>query len=339
MEIRGLLLPDVEKLFNETLYLNQIPESSLNKLTDEEMSLLIKEFDTKVIDKYIQKAKLDYVDFIDSSIQIHNNIAVIHKKPFEYFLAYVKLSNDLFHNLRKNVDEKSISDNLIISYYGYSIRLANQVLTMLLNGYQDGALRIWRSLYEHTVVLLLFIKESDNFQLFENFQDYLNRNRIKTIKSYQDNHQELSFPPIENDILNNMQESKDKLSDQFGSTFMGNDYGWASILFQKERITFRDVEEKVNLQKLRPYYIWASAYIHPTFNSITDFQENENEIKISKITKQSLEHSQIIDPLQLTLLALHNVNIEILNLYCIHHEIQINIQLFKKIFEEMKKTF
>ncbi|MES0397959.1 MAG: DUF5677 domain-containing protein [Syntrophobacteria bacterium] len=58
-----------------------------------------------------------------------------------------------------------------------------------------------------------------------------------------------------------VKENRDHLIDRFGKSYKNN-YGWASSILQKDNPTFRDIEESVKLDYLRPFYKLASHNVH-----------------------------------------------------------------------------
>jgi len=341
MKITGLLIPDVEALFEIILKEIDKEGESFQNFSEKEQSTIIEAFDEKIIEYFKDKTSDSFEMFLEMTSQNQMMIESLNKETFKYFYDYLKLSHDLYHSLRKSLTgiKSSESDNIIISYYGYLVRISDQVFVMLLNGYPDGGMRLWRSLYEHAVINLLFIEEKNNDVLFERFIAYEHKARARKIESYNKNFEKLKFPALDQDIEDSSKSLGDNLKTKYGNNFLdfSKEYAWASILYEDGKANFRKIEESVNLEKLRPFYISASSYIHPTFESLFDFLEHGNVVNLAKITSQTTDKQSFSDPLQLTLFTLHEVNMQLLNLYCIDHEVEINVKLFKRIFEMMQK--
>lgn len=107
---------------------------------------------------------------------------------------------------------------------------------------------------------------------------------------------------------------------------------------QLKKATFRDIEDSVNLQRFRSFYIWASEYFHPNLSSLTSF-EMDGKIVVDKITQQQIDKEAFIDPMQLTLAVFHEVNAEFMKLYIVQNEYDINLLLFRRVFESLLETF
>lgn len=344
MKTPGILIPDVNLLFENTLksILKVDEKNTFEKLTNEEKKQFIEAFDEKFVDYFQKKASGVFTSFIETHLNNQKSISNIHKNSFEHYCGYIKLCYDLFHNIRKKIDsfEKSINNTVVVSQYGYLIRLSDQIFTMLLNGYQDGALRLWRSLYEYTATLLLLMKEYENKELFIRYINHHHRSQSKKLKSYLNHYEKLKFPKPDAGLLDRINKTVNVYEEQYGRDFLEREYGWATIAFNgNQRVTLRDIEDLVGLSRLRTFYIWASAYSHSTFESIFEFFGEPQTIILDRITEPTADKKSIIDPLQLTLTLLHEVNAKFLDIFCIDHEYDINIKLFTRVFEMMQSTF
>lgn len=344
MKTPGILIPDINTLFEATLraILKEEEEYSYEKLTEEEKQKFIEAFDEKFVDYFQKKASGIFTSFIKSHLKNQKTISDIHKASFKHFCGYLKLCYDLFHNLRKRVDyfENSNNNKIVISQYGYLIRIADQIFAMLLNGYHDGALRLWRSLYEYAAIHLLLMKEYENKEIFTRYINHHHRSQSRKVESYLKHHKTLNFTKLDVELIERINRTVEDYEKLYGKHFLENDYGWAAIAFNNiRRVTLRDIENLVGLSRLRPFYIWACSYSHSTFESMFDFFGEGQAIILDKITLPTTEKRSIIDPLQLTLTLLHDVNTSFLDIYCVDHEYEINLKLFTRVFEMMQSTF
>ena len=106
----------------------------------------------------------------------------------------------------------------------------------------------------------------------------------------------------------------------------------------KQKASFRLLEERVEMNRFRPYYLMCCEHIHPSFNSFKDFMEG-NKIILPRILRQDVELDKFIDPMQFTLSILHEINDYILYEFSIEEECNVNILLMRKVFEKQQKTF
>lgn len=139
-------------------------------------------------------------------------------------------------------------------------QIVSEILTLLKAGYAQGAYARCRSLHE-IVVLGRFIVDSGN-EIAERFILHDTIQAYKAARQYQEHHIKLGGNPLSNQELQNLESARNDLISRFGRNYK-DDYGWAMPVFEgRSRITFRDIEEKVGLEHLRPFYRMASHYVH-----------------------------------------------------------------------------
>ncbi len=342
MKTAGILIPDVNGLFESTLklILDKGEEDSFEQLSEIDKHNFIEAFEEEWISYFQVKASEIYPSYMESNFKNQITISDINNESFKHFCGYNKLSYDLFNSLAGKLDSFGLhlSNKIIISKYGELIRISDQIFTMISNGYPDGALRLWRILHEQSVILMLFIKEYNNKEIFERFIDYEHLSKSRKIESYTNHHETLKFPELDTDLIADSKAKIDLYKQKYGKNFF-DEFGWAYVASGVgKKVSFREIEEIVGCSKLRPYYIWASSYIHPSFESLHDYRSSTNTINLHKITEQTIDKQSVIDPLQLTLRSHHDVHLKILNLYCLDYEYDINVGLFTKVFKMMQNA-
>ncbi|MBK8416834.1 MAG: hypothetical protein IPL22_21400 [Bacteroidetes bacterium] len=100
----------------------------------------------------------------------------------------------------------------------------------MISGYPDGAKIIWRSLYEHAVILLVLALENDN-ELADKYFYHSVRGSKKKLESYAKHHLKLNFPPVDPNYEKLVNAEVETMIKKFGNKFLENDYGWADNLF------------------------------------------------------------------------------------------------------------
>ena len=226
----------------------------------------------------------------------------------------------------------------MIALYGLIIRRADEIVTMLLSGYIDGAMIIWRSLYENAIILLVLAFENDT-DLADRYFQHSVKNSKRKVMSFNKNYKKLKFPPLPKSTESNLQKEVDKMNNRYGKDFLNNEYGWADKLFKgKQKANFMLLEERVKMNRFRPYYILCCEQVHSNFNSFKNFME-ENKIILPRLLQQDLKFEKFIDPMQFTINILHEINDYILYEFSIEEEYNVNVLLMRKIFEKQQKTF
>ena len=192
-------------------------------------------------------------------------------------------------------------------------QVSGEVLALLYAGFADGAHARWRSLHEVTVVASLIEQHgqelAERYLLHESIQQY------KLAREYQEYCERLHIEPLSNEVLDKLKVQCDKLIVRFGDAFK-DDYGWASSATGNNRPTMRDIEQRVQLDHMRPYYRTASDNVHANSHSVQfrlglhlSQQENVLLAGPSSLGMADPGHSTAVSLLQLTttLLATESV--------------------------------
>lgn len=144
---------------------------------------------------------------------------------------------------------------------------ASEVLALLRTGHASGAMARWRSMYEAAVVLL-FIKEhgsntAERYLLHDSARAY------RDAGEFQKHHEKLGQLALDDDEAAGIEADYSELVARIGKAAAKSDYGWASdALFgadSKANVTFKHIEEAVDVSHIRPYYRLASHSVHANF--------------------------------------------------------------------------
>jgi hypothetical protein len=156
-------------------------------------------------------------------------------------------------------DKNDLVFDVLTRLHARACQISWEILTLLEAGFADGAHARWRSLHEVAVVAS-FIKENgqelaERYLLHENIESY------KAALQYRKYSAQLGLEEIADDEIHQLSQTRDELIKRFGRDYM-NDYGWASETLRKQSPTFKDIEQAVGLDYLRPYYKLASHNVH-----------------------------------------------------------------------------
>lgn len=171
--------------------------------------------------------------------------------------------NDLVHNLLVRINAKAI-------------QISKEILTLLRNGFSDGALARWRTLHELAVIGAYISEHGDDIAA-----RYINHEAVEVYKAaiqYNEYYTRLGAKEISEEEIEIMRKDYMGLLDLYGQSYK-HDYGWAASTLNLNKPTFRDIEASVNLDHYRPYYKAASANVHGNpvgvFNSLGLFPEED----------------------------------------------------------------
>lgn len=342
--IEGLLFKDFSNTFSE-MVIDNINKINLNavknpeKLTDA-LKEALENYEDTLSTFYLDSHKFKVEEYMKSLHCRQRKIVEKHRNSFTHFLLYISVCKMIYEKiidtLKDDPVQLSTTQVLALTLYGICIRRASKISELLISGYVDGAMIIWRSLYENAVILLTLVLNDSN-ELSQRFIDHSNMNSHKKMKSYEDTRQDFNFPSLPNDIQEDVHDKKEELIQKYGKDFVKNAYGWADILFSR-KANFRDIESKIDLCKYRTYYIICSEQIHSSFNGINRFMEN-GKINLSKLMSNEYELGSFVDPMQFTIGVLHEINDYIIWECSTKDEINANILFVNKLFQRLLNTF
>jgi hypothetical protein len=267
IEIPGLLIEDFGKVLidslNDSSKTSGLSEEALRKIAPK-FDKLLSDYEESISSLYVEHHKFKLDAFLRTHINNQEKIADAHHDSFEAFILYINGCYNIYEKVIEKIKRKKIDSTLrmTIALYGLIIRRAEEILNQLLSGYIDGAMIIWRSLYENSIILLVLALENDNELADKYFQHSLRHSRRK-ILSYQNNHKELKFKPLpkSQDVI--LQTEIEKLNSRYGKDFLDNEHGWADNLFSgKQKANFILLEERVEMNR---------------FNRLIEFGATENE--------------------------------------------------------------
>lgn len=146
-----------------------------------------------------------------------------------------------------------------IILHARGVLVANEMLTLLREGFPDGALGRWRTLHE-IAVISTFIAQSEP-EIARRFLAHRGIAEYKALNQHNKYLPRSGIGPLEPGEMERTEYLKNFLIDEFGDEF-SEDFGWAYPAVAKKRIKFSDLELKTGLDHWRPRYRWSSDNIH-----------------------------------------------------------------------------
>ena len=193
----------------------------------------------------------------------------------------------------------------LVRLHGKAVMTAREVMILLRSGYSSGALARWRTLHEVWVVSLLLLKGDDELS-----RRYLHHDTVESLKAqeeYEETWETLGHePPDWTDA--EREQMREELRDGFGSAFLGN-YGWAALLFDDKAPTFKQLQERVELDHWRGYYRMAS---HGTHANPKGISWNIQSLTSAEMIWAGPSDAGLVDPVQCTLIALASITVGLL---------------------------
>lgn len=180
---------------------------------------------------------------------------------FEMFLniAY-EVGDDFNKEFRKAItEEDQFLLEALTRLHARACQVSGEIFVLMQNGYADGAHARWRTLHEIAVVGS-FISSNGN-ELAEKYLLHDNIESYKAASQYQKYYEELGCEPIPDEEYESITKVYEELLTRFGNQFK-NEYGWAASVLNKNNPSFFDIEQKSDLNHLRPLYKLASHNVH-----------------------------------------------------------------------------
>lgn len=344
LQIEGLFFRNFNEIFENsiasTIKKLNVPEKEAIEKLKSKFGKLVSNYEDSIANLYLKNHSFKIDTFLKIHFSNQKAIAKKHALSFVPFFLYINGCAEIYEKAIKQIARKRIDSTLKmnLALYGLVVRRAQQIGDSLLSGYIDGAMMMWRSMFENSVILLLLAIENDP-KLTDKFYEHSIRNSRNNITSYTKHYKSLKFKPLPKSSYINIQNASENVSNKYGKEFLDNEFGWADDLFPgKQKASFRLLEEKVDMNMYRPYYLLCSEQIHSGFGGLKSYMEGKKLI-LPRLLDQEIELEAFIDPMQFTLTILHRVNDYILYEFSTQTEYEVNLLLMQKIFDQQQETF
>ena len=192
----------------------------------------------------------------------NNRLYKTWKKPIDYFESLIELISSYTYSFTETFYEEAYNNNNLLfnalqNIQARSLLISRECLTLIKNGYPDGAFSRWRTIYELSVIGKLLYDEN-NDDLCEKYLNYYHIQEYKDEKTSRErghqDHTDESFKILK--------QNYDFMINKYGKDYDNGDYGWANSLFNQKKVTFKQIKDKVDMDKLYGYYKLSSSYIH-----------------------------------------------------------------------------
>lgn len=204
-----------------------------------------------------------------------------------YFSEVLKESDYLFEAIR--------------ALHARACLIASEVYALMLAGFADGSLARWRSLHELNVTAMFIA--SGGQELAEKYLLHEQIMRHKWMVQWNKHCEKLGDKCFEEEDFLESLNFIESIATKYNKTFCESPYGWASD--SNKRINFAQIEEKVSLEHMRPYYLWANQKIHSGHKS------NYADLGLSEADEYILlvgqSNSGMTDPAYCTALSLMQI--------------------------------
>lgn len=297
----------VDNLVNNV---DEILEDTMNDVSDKMATSMIEGLQAEMPNMLNNRESI-HLDF-------YADMASLWGSALGYLEGLIVIAEESTEKVSERDDayfEDTYTLSLLIAMQAKSIQVSREILTLLKNGFPDGAQARWRKLHEIAVISSFIAKHGD--ELAESYEEHQSIESYKAAIQYNEYYSRLSAEKISTQEMDVLKKDYDQLVFKYGNSYR-HEYGWASSVLDMKKPTFKDIELSVGLDHHRPYYKLASADIHANpsgvFATLGLFPEDD--FLLAGPTSLG-----ICQPAQLTIISLNIITANLLsynpNLDCI----------------------
>lgn len=187
------------------------------------------------------------------------------KSGLDKLKMFIVMSQELGSTFNQRARSLAVAEHnykfeATVALHARSVRVANEILALLREGFPDGALSRWRTLHELAVVAT-FLTKNDK-EVSKRFIAHRGIVSAKALKQYVEFLPRSNMTPLEPGAMDAAEAARAALLSEFGKEF-DEAMGWAfPIISKPKKINLFDLEVATGLDHWRPRFRWASDDIH-----------------------------------------------------------------------------
>ncbi len=186
------------------------------------------------------------------------------RKPLDLLEVFVVLSEEIGADFTDDIINAPTEDisprfTVLSRSHARSCQVSKEIITLLRNGFADGAHARWRTLHEIAVETNIINRNED--ELARRYIDHDLVQRLQSAKAFHKYDQEFGGENVTQEELQDLEVACKDLAKLYSKDFLG-DNGWAVSLTGKTRTTFADLESLADFAHMRPAYKLACLNVH-----------------------------------------------------------------------------
>ena len=202
--------------------------------------------------------------------QFRANLESRWEKGFTPLRMLIELSRDIgvaFHEraARSRSSRRANFNTALVHLHARAIQISSEIMTLMENGFADGAMARWRTLHEVACVAMLVHDGGE--ALAKRYLAHEIVEARKGLRQYQQCHAALGYTPFSTREAKRIERDYDDAILQYGKDF-GTDYGWAAVHLGILRPSFSQIEDAAGRAMMRSHYKMASHNVHASTKGI-----------------------------------------------------------------------
>jgi hypothetical protein len=178
--------------------------------------------------------------------------------------VFIVLSEDIGADFTDDIinlpkEDTSPRFTVLSRSHARSCQVSKEIITLLRNGFADGAHARWRTLHEIAVETNIINKNQD--ELAQRYIDYDLVQRLQAARAFHKYDQEFGVENVTQEELQDLETACKELDELYGKDFR-NENGWANDLTGKPKPKFSDLEALADFAHMRPQYKLACLNVH-----------------------------------------------------------------------------
>lgn len=148
---------------------------------------------------------------------------------------------------------------VLLRLHARACQIAAEIITLIENGFADGAMARWRTLHELYVVASVLVEGGE--ELAERYVDHEIIESKAGMDELERCHESLGYKPISTRDKRRIEKGYAAAIKKYGKEF-GSPYGWASKFLQLKKPILKDLEAVASHSHMRSHYKFASQNVH-----------------------------------------------------------------------------
>ena len=233
----------------------------LPKVIDETSDQMAKRLVTALKNKWRQdEAESQYVDFVLFRSRIETRWGAALDLLRIILTIAREHGADAATRLRKSRAKHGREvRSVLLLLHGRACQVTAEILALLENGFADGAIARWRTLYEISVVAHLISNGGDD--LAQRYCDHRAVEAKNALDEYDRCRTQLGFAAVSKEERATTLAEHDRVLARYGRSF-ASAHGWASNYIGKTKPTFGDLQAAAGRAAMGSYFRMASHNVH-----------------------------------------------------------------------------